>query len=87
MVTYCSKVKDISKIELSINILYTWPLFYVSDLACTFPFTGTWVTSNRGTWTVTSDSIQNFKLRVDVAADSLWIMECFSTDGTYYILK
>lgn len=57
------------------------------DLACTFPFTGTWVTSNRGTWTVTSNTTENFKLRVDVASDSLWTMECFSTDGTYYILK
>ncbi|XP_065928017.1 uncharacterized protein [Magallana gigas] len=57
------------------------------DLACTFPFTGTWVTSNRGTWTVTSSSIQNFKLRVNVAAASLYTMECFSSDGTYYVLK
>lgn len=62
-------------------------LFHVTDLACTFPFTGTWVTSNRGTWTVTSNTTENFKLRVDVASDSLWTMECFSTDGTYYILK
>lgn len=57
------------------------------ELACTLPFTGTWVTSNRGTWTVTSSSIQNFKLRVDVGSDSLWTMECFSYDGTYYVLK
>ncbi|XP_062571963.1 trichohyalin-like [Saccostrea cucullata] len=54
---------------------------------CTLPFTGTWVTSNRGTWTVSSSSIQNFKMTVDVSGSSLWTMDCYSTDGTNYVLK
>ena len=61
--------------------------FVVAESACTLPFTGTWTTSNRGTWTVTSTAIKGFKLYVDTSGSSLWEMECYSTDGTYYVLK
>lgn len=58
-----------------------------SDPACTLPFNGTWVSSNRGTWTVSSSAIQNFKLNVDTTGSSLWTMDCYESDGTYYVLK
>ena len=61
--------------------------FVVAESACTLPFTGTWTTSNRGTWTVTSTAIQGFKMYVDTSGSSLWEMECYSTDGTNYVLK
>nr|XP_022325118.1 uncharacterized protein LOC111125504 isoform X2 [Crassostrea virginica] len=57
------------------------------ESACTLPFTGNWTTSNRGTWTVTSAAIQGFKMYVDTSGSSLWEMECYSTDGTNYVLK
>ncbi|XP_078324123.1 uncharacterized protein LOC144617495 isoform X2 [Crassostrea virginica] len=57
------------------------------ESACTLPFTGTWTTSNRGIWTVTSTAIQGFKMNVETSGSSVREMECYSTDGTYYVLK
>ena len=63
---------------------------YISASACTFPaaFQNTWVTSNRGTWTVGTNTISNFRMFLSAGGiASTYTMDCFSEYNGYYIIK
>ncbi|XP_069129514.1 uncharacterized protein [Argopecten irradians] len=59
------------------------------DAACTFPanFQNTWVTNSRGTWTVNSSHISNFRTQMDTSGTTLYTMECHEVYTGYYVLK